>query len=195
LTGVPSEQNCYADIEEVYKFLRKDRGLFPHQIVLYGRSLGSGPSCYLAAKTAEEGASVGGLILHSPFTSVYRVVLNLGFTMVGDKFSNIDQIKKVDCPVFICHGKSDHVVPFSHGAMLQKAAKTKAEPCFMENVGHNDHGSVAEAYLLKSANRYLDYHILARRLWMKPSPLKRFISAPQMRRPRRRELLLPRCEV
>lgn len=163
--------------------------------MLYGRSLGSGPSCYLAAKTAQENASVGGLILHSPFTSVYRVVLNLGFTMVGDKFSNIDKIKEVECPVLICHGKNDHVVPFSHGVMLQDAARIKSQPCFMENVGHNDHGAVAEAYLLSSANRYLDYHILARRLWMKPTPLRRMSSAPQMRRTRRPDVLRPRCEV
>jgi len=193
-TGKPSEQNCYADIEAVFEHLRNERELSSHQIVLYGRSLGSGPSCYLAAKTAGENESVGGLILHSPFTSVYRVVMNLGFTVVGDKFSNIDQMKKVICPVLICHGKDDHVVPFSHGVSLQEAVKVKAAPCFMENVGHNDHGPAAEACLLQSANRYLDYHILARRLWMKPVSLKRFHSAPTQRK-RRREFLIPRCEV
>ena len=103
-TGTPSEDNCYADIEAAFNYLVKEKGISPHQIVLYGRSVGSGPSCWLARKTALNGNSVGGLILHSPFASVYRVVLNFGFTVIGDKFPNIDNIKDVSCPVFICHG-------------------------------------------------------------------------------------------
>ena len=95
-TGVPSEENCYAAIECIYyDYLLKERGLSPHQIVLYGRSLGSGPSCYLAEKTAAANQSVAALILHSPFTSVYRVVLDFGFTMVGDQFPNVDRITKL----------------------------------------------------------------------------------------------------
>jgi pimeloyl-ACP methyl ester carboxylesterase len=193
LTGTPSEENCYADIEAVYSCLVKDRGISPHQIVLYGRSVGSGPSCWLAAKTARDGNSVGGLVLHSPFTSVYRVVLNLGFTMVGDKFPNIDNIKQVTCPVMICHGREDGVVPFWHGVQLHSAvpAELQAKPFWMEDVGHNDHGPVAEAALMRNLNRYLDYHILARRLWEK-LPQRR-LSSPT--RVKRRPAGVPRCEV
>jgi hypothetical protein len=35
----------------------------PENIVLYGRSLGSGPSCYLAEKLQKENIQIGGLIL------------------------------------------------------------------------------------------------------------------------------------
>jgi len=35
----------------------------------------------------------GGVILHSPFLSVIRVVLDMGFTTVGDLFPNIDRVK------------------------------------------------------------------------------------------------------
>ena len=93
--GYPSEENCCADIEAVYyEYLLRRNGLSPQQIVLYGRSLGSGPSCHLALQTAAA-ASVGGLILHSAFASIFRVVLDLGFTMMGDKFPNIDWISQV----------------------------------------------------------------------------------------------------
>lgn len=94
-SGVPSDTNVYADVEAAFQYLTETAGVFPHQLVLYGRSLGSGPSCYLAHKTAEEGNSVGGLILHSPFMSVYRVVVNLGFTVSGDKFPNVDRVSNV----------------------------------------------------------------------------------------------------
>jgi abhydrolase domain-containing protein 17 len=71
--GSPCEESCYADIEAAYQYL------------LYGRSLGSGPSCYLASKTAKEGHSVGGVILQSPLLSAYRVAFDFRFTMAGDK--------------------------------------------------------------------------------------------------------------
>lgn len=85
--GVPNEDSCYADIEAAFQYLLEIRRLQPEQIVLYGRSLGSGPSCYLAQKTAREGNSVGGLILQSPLLSAYRVALDFRFTMIGDRVS------------------------------------------------------------------------------------------------------------
>ena len=94
--GFPGEKNVHADIEAAFHYLRDVIGLSPHQIVLYGRSLGSGPSCYLAHKSAQDGRSVGGLILHSPFLSVFRVVVNLGFTVSGDKFPNVDRLSNVE---------------------------------------------------------------------------------------------------
>ena len=35
----------------------------------------------------------GGVALHSPFLSVIRVVLDMGFTTIGDLFPNIDRVK------------------------------------------------------------------------------------------------------
>lgn len=88
-TGSPSEEMCYRSIEAAYNYLRRMLGIPASQIVLYGRSLGSGPSCYLAAKTAVQGESVAGLILHSPFLSIYRIVVNsANLGVVGDMFPN-----------------------------------------------------------------------------------------------------------
>jgi pimeloyl-ACP methyl ester carboxylesterase len=86
--NVPSENMIYRNIEAAYVYLTQTRGIPPRNIILYGRSLGSGPSCYLAAKTALMGESVGGLILHSPFLSVYKVVADVGVDVRGDMFNN-----------------------------------------------------------------------------------------------------------
>lgn len=83
--GHPNEECCHADIEAAFEYLTEVRRLQPEQIVLYGRSLGSGPSCYLAQKSAKEGHSVGGLILQSPLLSAYRVAFDFRFTMIGDR--------------------------------------------------------------------------------------------------------------
>jgi hypothetical protein len=70
--GVPLEGNTYNDIEMVYDYALHhvvENG-DERQIVIYGQSVGSGPSCYICTKKP----GVGGLILHSPFMSGMRVL-------------------------------------------------------------------------------------------------------------------------
>jgi hypothetical protein len=90
-SGAPSERACYNDIEAAYLHLTETMGQASENIVLYGRSLGSGPSCYLAQRLRFEGKPLGGLILQSPLLSVYRVAFNFRFTLPGDLFPNIDR--------------------------------------------------------------------------------------------------------
>jgi len=146
----------------VFEYLTEERNIPPEHIVLYGRSLGSGPSCYLAARSASNGRFVAGLILHAPFTSVYRVALPdfFGCTVGGDMFPNIDRMEDVECPVFIAH---------KHGRALLEAAprRDRAEFFSQRGMHHNWFESVhVEQELMEALNRYLDYHVLARRLWM-----------------------------
>lgn len=69
--GVAIEANTYKDIATVYDWtLRNVAQGNEHNIVLYGQSVGSGPSCHLCSRNK----NVGGLILHSPFTSGMRVL-------------------------------------------------------------------------------------------------------------------------
>jgi len=166
--GQPSESNCYADIDSVYQYLTKERKIPPEHIVLYGRSLGSGPSIYLSSNNP----SIAGLILHAPFTSVYRVLLPdcFGCSALGDLFPNITRMENVECPVFIAHGEEDRIVPFEHGLKLLGAVprKDKAEFFTAPGLQHNYYETAeVEFALMEALNNYLDYHILARRLWMR----------------------------
>jgi len=56
-SGTPSEQDCYADIAACFAFLLKEKDLLPSEIILFGRSLGSGPSVELASR-AQVGRTV-----------------------------------------------------------------------------------------------------------------------------------------
>ncbi|CAN0447435.1 unnamed protein product, partial [Scytosiphon promiscuus] len=58
--GTVSEDNCYADIRAAYDYLTTQKKTPPKQIVLYGRSLGSGPTCQLAEELAADGVELGG---------------------------------------------------------------------------------------------------------------------------------------
>uniref|UniRef100_A0A7S2K4G4 AB hydrolase-1 domain-containing protein n=1 Tax=Leptocylindrus danicus TaxID=163516 RepID=A0A7S2K4G4_9STRA len=158
--GEPAEEHCYADIDAVYEHLTTVRGLKPSQIVLFGRSLGSGPSCYLASKTSAEGNPVAGLILHSPFTSIYRVVADVGCTLSGDKFPNIDFAPDIKCSVLFIHGTADKIIPHSHSESLSNAIDKQARipPFLLDGMGHN---SIPEEYrplVLEKVRDFLLHH-------------------------------------
>mmetsp|Transcript_26218 Transcript_26218/g.58272 ORF Transcript_26218/g.58272 Transcript_26218/m.58272 type:complete len:508 (+) Transcript_26218:131-1654(+) len=162
-TGSPSEDMCYRNIEAAYRYLRNMLGIPANQIILYGRSLGSGPSCYLAAKTALLGESVAGLILHSPFLSIYRIVVNSSnLGVVGDMFPNGRRAADVRCPVFIVHGTADEIVPFSHGLELLNCfpPEYRARPFWAEDLGHNNIEVYLRETFLGRCRHFIARHVL-----------------------------------
>ena len=156
----PSENMIYRNIEAAYRYLTRVRKIPPHKIILYGRSIGSGPACYLAAKTSLNGNPVGGLILHSPFLSVYKVVADLNgldMGMVGDLFHNEKRARNVRCPTLIIHGREDEVVPFWHAPRLLAAIppEFRAAPYYVDNMGHNHIESRCREKYLKVVLNFL----------------------------------------
>ncbi|GAB5032411.1 serine protease [Nannochloropsis oceanica] len=140
-TGSPSEANCYADIDAAFKYLIETKKVVPSRLILFGRSIGSGPTCYLAERLSEGGTPVGGVILQSPVLSIFRVVFpNLRHTWWGDIFPNVDRMKRIESPVFVMHGTRDEIVPLGHGQELFLATpvKWRARPLWVEGGGHND---------------------------------------------------------
>lgn len=69
--GLPSVSNSFADIEAVYDHLVKQHSVRPDSIILYGQSVGSGPTMHLAARP---GIEVAGVVLHTPILSGIRVL-------------------------------------------------------------------------------------------------------------------------
>jgi hypothetical protein len=69
--GVPMEANTYSDIAAVYAYTVKNVcNDDASKVILYGQSVGSGPCCHLACRQDD----IGGMVLHSPFTSGMRVL-------------------------------------------------------------------------------------------------------------------------
>ena len=134
-----SEQFCYNDADAVYTYVTTELNVPPERIIIFGRSLGSGPSCYLAEKYP-----VGGLILNSGFMSVFRVVFKFRWTLPGDMFPNIDRIKNVKCPVCIVHSIKDEIVPFYHARQMYKNCKNKFDPLFIDGTSHNSIDKVSD---------------------------------------------------
>ena len=139
---LPSDHNCYDDIETVYQYLTENLSIEPERIILFGRSIGSGPTCYLAEKYP-----VAGVIINCGLMSALRVLFNLRWTLPFDKFPNIDRIKNINCPIYIIHGRRDEIVPFYHAEEMYKQCKHKYAPYYVDGAGHNNIEKFAFDYL------------------------------------------------
>lgn len=138
----PTEKQTYRDINSVYEWLLSTGKVVDArtQLILYGQSVGSGPSIYLATKKP-----VAGLVIHSGILSGIRVLTPSRLLCCFDIYPNVDRIRSVTCLVFIIHGVDDLQVPIHHGTGLYNFTPTqfKVEPWWVPRRGHNDilHGN------------------------------------------------------
>uniref|UniRef100_A0A5B6YX97 Putative alpha/beta hydrolase domain-containing protein 17B-like n=1 Tax=Davidia involucrata TaxID=16924 RepID=A0A5B6YX97_DAVIN len=131
-SGKPSEFNTYYDIEAVYNCLKSEYGIRQEDVILYGQSVGSGPTLHLASRLQR----LRGVVLHSAILSGLRVLYPVKMTFWFDIFKNIDKIRNVSCPVLVIHGTNDDIVDFSHGKRLWELSKEKYDPLWVKGGGH-----------------------------------------------------------
>ena len=148
--GTPTEKAAYQDIDTAYNYLTQILKISPQQIIVFGRSVGGGSAVDLASKKP-----VAGLIVESSFTSIFRVVVPVPL-LPFDKFTNLDKIKKVKCPVLIIHGKSDEIIPFSHGEELFAAVSSPKLSFWVEKASHNDLSFVAGEKYWEMLKKFAD---------------------------------------
>ncbi|HLJ86215.1 MAG TPA: alpha/beta fold hydrolase [Candidatus Angelobacter sp.] len=130
--GAPSEKSVYQDEEAAYDYLVQDLHIAPNRVIVLGRSVGSGPATYLAARRP-----VAALVLESPFVSAFRVLTRIPI-FPWDKFPNGRNIHQVQCPVLIIHGTADRIVAFWHGKKLYEMANEPKRYLWIDGGGHND---------------------------------------------------------
>src|SRR5215510_6457876 len=87
--GKPSERAAYQDEAAAYDYLAINLKTPPDRIVIFGRSVGTGPATYIAARRP-----AAGLILQSPFVSAFRVLTRIPL-LPFDKFPNARNIRHV----------------------------------------------------------------------------------------------------
>ena len=135
----PSAKGATSDMEAVYRHAVKTLAIPPSRIVLYGRSVGSGPATDLASRVP-----IGGLVLESAFVSAFRVLTKVSL-LPFDRFHNLRHIRRVRAPVLVIHGTADEVIPVSHGRLLYEAAGQPRQALWIDGAHHNDVPFVAGA--------------------------------------------------
>ncbi|MCK5804766.1 MAG: alpha/beta hydrolase [Lentisphaeria bacterium] len=136
--GRPSTKGAKTDIETAYAYLTTELAVAPGAIIVYGRSVGGGPSTHLAAAHP-----VGGLVLQSTFTSAFVVMTKVPLVPF-DKFNNLSLIQKIDCPLLVIHGRLDRIVPFQHGERLYERALSPKQHLWLDGIGHNQFPNAGE---------------------------------------------------
>lgn len=136
----PCEHRMKQDADIVYNYLTTHTGLRGLDIILFGRSMGSGPATYLASKR-----KTFALLLMSPYTSIKDVSKSLlgklSFLLtplVIERFRNIDSIKEAKCPLFLLHGALDTLIPPSHSQELLRTCPTVSYFQLAKLMDHNE---------------------------------------------------------
>jgi alpha-beta hydrolase superfamily lysophospholipase len=133
-SGHPTEASCERAIQCAWNHLTQDLGVAPAEVVIVGRSIGSGPSVWLDSRVKARA-----LVLISPFTSVFAVRPPAHRLIPGDRFPNEQRIRRSDTPLLVIHGEADRVIPIRHGrAIVEASAAKRKRLVTLPNTGHND---------------------------------------------------------
>lgn len=138
-TGEPNERTYYEDARLVYDWVRQD---YPaHQLVLYGRSLGTAMASFLAAHV-----KAGILILETPFDNISGLLASylrraaLPFRPAFF-FPNDRHLRQTKLPALLFHGTADRVVPYESAARLQACLKPGDEFVTIPGGTHSNLGA------------------------------------------------------
>jgi uncharacterized protein len=135
-TGKRSEAVLYEESLQLYKLARTQYQ--PDQIILYGKSLGSGIAAQLASVR-----DCKRLILETPYyslTSLSRIYLWMFplDLLMHYHIPTHDYLTKVTAPVSIFHGTADGVIPYFNAKRLKAQLKKGDEFITIEGGSHRD---------------------------------------------------------
>jgi len=135
-TGKLSETALQQDARLFYEYALEHYE--DHQIIIYGRSFGTG----LAAGLASNNTPCR-LILESPFYSAIDLGKHrfpfLPIALLSEyRFPSFEYLKEVDCPIYVFHGTEDGVIPYESAERLFESIPGTAKKMFtIKGGGHN----------------------------------------------------------
>jgi abhydrolase domain-containing protein 17 len=145
--GEATADNTDLHMNRVMDFVQNDLKWPLSNVILYGHSIGTGPTCTMAAKLCKEKQQLGGVILQSPYTSIKDFVTHVASGMPDfdwnswKNWNSLENIKDITCPIYIIHGKKDTLIPYNHAEKLFEACKSNLidnKLISFDEVGHND---------------------------------------------------------
>ena len=137
-SGTITEKGLYEDAEAAYQFLINEKNFRPDQIIIYGRSIGTGIAVELATKHTPKV-----LVLESPYISLKKLGSEkmpylLPSIILRFHFDNMGKITSVKCPVMFIHGARDTLIPPTHTDKLYEHFTGKKKKVIIQNGSHND---------------------------------------------------------
>ncbi|CAD8091013.1 unnamed protein product [Paramecium sonneborni] len=119
---VTNAQIILEDSIQAYNRIKEEYKLEDSQILIFGRSIGTGPAIYVASQV-----QCKGLIVISAYRSIIQQVrgmlFGIGFLVskfMEERFNNEERISNIQCPTLYIHGLLDTLIPHTHSIFLNK---------------------------------------------------------------------------
>ena len=130
--------DLYQDALAAVKWLSKNKGYGPSQIVLYGESIGAVPAIELGVQEKFKA-----IVLEAPFTNLKELAkhhygMAPDFMLKDFAMDNEAKISGLKSPLLIMHGTEDEIVPFRMGRRLFDQAPEPKQFFEIKNARHND---------------------------------------------------------
>eukprot|EP00915_Cephaloidophora_sp_WS-2016_P008027 GHVH01011093.1.p1 GENE.GHVH01011093.1~~GHVH01011093.1.p1 ORF type:complete len:334 (-),score=42.98 GHVH01011093.1:132-1133(-) len=144
----------------------ENMGIHHSNIIIMGRSIGTGPAAKLAHKMATVNRPPGGLILHQPYTSIHSLLDDYTFVgkhLISDHWNTKELLESVDnLHLLLLHGDNDEIIGVRHSIQLMSSYRPRngyiKEFYNPTNMGHNDY------YILDDL--LLPIHTFLRKVYM-----------------------------
>jgi len=140
--GSPNETTINQNIRRAFNFLTDDLQISSKFIILFGRSIGTGPCVLLASELCQTNNPIGGLILQSAYLSIKAVVKALvgsvASSVIANRWNSEKEIGNITCPVLMIHGKQDELIHYTQSETLYDLCKTSKKHINLpEDADHN----------------------------------------------------------
>lgn len=128
--GHPNEVTLNRVAKSVFDFVTREFKISPSEVVLLGRSIGTGPACELASQLQVAGTPPAALILQSPYSSLrdvtYDILGCVNFFLL-DRWQSWRRLigheedaSVIRCPVLFIHADGDRVINCQHSMLMHE---------------------------------------------------------------------------
>jgi pimeloyl-ACP methyl ester carboxylesterase len=145
--GRPGEKALFSDALIIYDHIISKLGISGENIILMGRSLGSGVAVYVAGKRR-----VAKLILVTPFDSIRNLAQKQFPIMpvsliLRHSFDSVRYAQSVTAEALMLIGNRDNIIPNGNSLNLAKNWNGECETIIIKEAGHNDIHTYSEYWV------------------------------------------------
>jgi alpha-beta hydrolase superfamily lysophospholipase len=135
-TGAITENRMKQDAQLIYDEAAKQVG--NNKITIYGKSMGTGLACYIAANN-----SCKRLLLETPYYSLPTVYDDYAWMyptkwLLQFHFNNYTSVPAIKCPITIFHGTNDRLITLKNASKLKPLLKPTDEFVTIPDAKHNN---------------------------------------------------------
>ena len=154
--GKPSESGFYATADAAWDYLQTRPNVDMKKVIVVGWSMGAGVGVDLASRKPVMGLAI--FNSYTSLTAMGRVVMPWFPTSVLLKyrFDNLTKIASIHCPIFICNGKLDTLVPPEMSDRLAAKAGGPVTRLVIESADHNTISSAEPDVVWEHLDRWID---------------------------------------